>query len=191
MSQITFIAVLAISPLLLAPPQSEISAVSRQKTQLVEPKNKIYGFVHHETTGTSSYIVINGKQIPIRFRADSDLVAVRSLNALNWKIFLPNSDGTKLFLIGQFFARPKHTSSCEGCSTVEEYREFRLVDWFIITPFEVVRDDCNDCSYLLKTNLQTRHQLELKDFSDFEGRDTIDIRRFQREKKILTRQRTN
>lgn len=165
----------------------EMITISRQTK--VEPKIKTYGFVHHETTGISSYVIINGKEIPIRFRADSDSLAVKSLKALNWRIFLPNSDGTKLFLIGQYFAQPKRTSSCEQCPEAEEYREFKLLDWYITTPFKIVREDCNDCSYLLEENQQTRRKLELKDFLDFEGRDEIDVRRFQREKRIPTRRR--
>jgi hypothetical protein len=105
----------------------EPSKLPPSKVQ-VAPKVKTYGFVHLETTGITSYVIIDGKEMPIQFRADSDPLAVKSLNALNARILLPNSDGKKLFLIGQYFAEPRHTPGCPGCATIEEYREFRLVD---------------------------------------------------------------
>lgn len=151
----------------------------------VKPKFETYGFVHRETTGITSYAVINGKHLPIQFRADSDPLAVKSLNALNWRILLPNTNGKRLFLIGQYFAEPKRTARCDACPAVEEYHEFRLVHWYITTPFRIVSEDCVDCSYLREENLRTKRNLELSDFQDFEGRESIDVSRFQRKKRIL------
>jgi len=155
---------------------------SQLSTNQVEPKVKTYGFLHMETTGITSYVIINGKEKPIMFRPDSDPLAMKSFDALNARIILPNTDGKKLFLIGQYFSEPRHTRSCPECATAEEYREFRLVDWYIITPFKEVREDCGPCPYLRKENLRNRSSLELKDFDAFDGRDNMNVRRFQRKR---------
>lgn len=167
-----------------APPHAMRTTFSLQSKVQDGPKVKKFAFVHHETTGITSYVIAKGKEMAIQFSADSDPLAVKSLNALNSRVFLPNTDGKKLFLIGQLFAEPKRTPSCDKCPAAEQYREFRLVDWYINTPFRVVREDCGDCSYLLEKNLKMRRTLELKDFQEFEGRDNMDLRRFQREKRM-------
>ena len=146
----------------------------------VEPGVATYGFVHHETTGITSHVMINGQERPIQFRSDSDPVALNALRALKWEVFLPNANGQKLFLIGQYFAEPKRTPSCERCPTAQEYHEFKLVDWYLPTPFKATREDCEDCPYLLEENLRERSRLEPTDFADFSGRETIDVGRFQR-----------
>jgi hypothetical protein len=165
-------------------PHSLTSTFSQQSRVQVEPRVKTYGFVHVETTGITSYVIVNGKEKPILFRPDSDPLAMKSFNALNSRIRLPNTDGKKLFLIGQYFSEPKHTRICRECAKAEAYREFRLVDWYIITPFKVVREDCGPCPYLREENLRKKSGLELKDFDDFEGRDNMDVRRFQRQMRI-------
>jgi|SRR6266542_2898164 len=163
---------------------------SQPSTIQVEPRVKTYGFVHMETTGITSYLIVNGKEKPILFSPDSDPLAMRSFNALNSRILFPNADGKKLFLIGQYFAEPKHTRSCPQCAGSEEYREFKLIDWYIIAPFKLVRDDCDGlCSYLRAENLRTKSSLELKDFADFDGRDNMDVRRLQRKKRHRKRSR--
>ncbi len=48
------------------------SAYSQLSTNQVKPKVKTYGFVHRETTGITSYVIVNGKENPILFRPDSD-----------------------------------------------------------------------------------------------------------------------
>ena len=146
----------------------------------VEPEVATYGFVHHETTGITAYVIINGQERPIQFRSDSDPVALNALHALKWEVLLPNANGQKLFLIGQYFAEPKRTPSCERCPTAEEYHEFKLVDWYLTTPFKATREDCEDCLYLLEENLRERSRLEPTDFADFSGREKIEVRRFQR-----------
>lgn len=166
-------------------PQALITTFSHQNSTRVEPRIKTYGFLHSETTGITSYVIIIGKAKPIQFHPDSDPLAMKSFNALKARISLPNTDGKKLFLIGQYFSAPKHTRSCPQCADSEEYREFKLVDWFIIAPFKVVREGCDGlCAYLRPENLRTKTGLELKDFDDFDGRDSMDVRRFQRKKRL-------
>jgi hypothetical protein len=167
------------------PPPTLITTFSQHNATPVEPMIKTYGFLHEETTGITSYVVINGKAKPIQFRPDSDPLAMKSFDALKPRISLPNTDGKKVFLIGQYFSAPKHTRSCPQCADSQEYREFKLVDWFIIAPFKVIREDCDGlCAYLRPENLRTKTGLELKDFDDFEGRDSMDVRRFQRKRRL-------
>lgn len=154
-----------------------------------EPKIGTYGFVHHETTGITTSVIVNSIERRIKFHPDSDPIAIKSLMALTWKVLLPNCDGKKLFLVGQYFTASKRTSKCDRCPGVEEYREFKLLDWYIITPFKAVRDDCDDCAYLREENLRTRRHLKLEDFRDFEGRESINVSRFQRAKATLPRRR--
>jgi hypothetical protein len=146
----------------------------------VEPEVAAYGFVHHETTGLTARVIINGQERPIQFRPDSEPVALAALRALKWQVLLPNANGQKLFLIGQYFAEPKRTPSCERCPEAEEYHEFKLVDWYLTTPFKATREDCEDCPYLLEENLRERGRLEQTDFADFSGREKIEVGRFQR-----------
>ncbi len=190
-SGVTSVAFFLMSSLLViyGPSASSHAVNSQQSRVQFEPKVKTYGFVHLEATGITSYVTINGKEMPIQFRADSDPLAVKSLYALSSRILLPNSDGKKLFLIRQYFAEAKHTPGCRQCATVEEYREFKLVDWYIITPFKVVREDCGPCPYLREENLRKKGRLDLTDFQDFGGRDNMDVRRFQRKKGIPLRRR--
>jgi hypothetical protein len=144
---------------------------------------KSYGFVHWETTGITSGIVVNRKQIPIQFAADSDALALRAFLALKWEVLAPNATGRSIIVVGQLGLEPKFTPKCDQCATSEEYREFKLADWYIVTPFKVVREDCGPRPYLRKENLQTKSGLELTDFHAFDGRNNMDVRRFQRRKK--------
>ena len=67
------------------------TAFSQLSTNQGEPQVKTYGFLHMETTGITSYVIINGKEKPIMFRSDSDPLAMKSFNALKPRISLPNS----------------------------------------------------------------------------------------------------
>src|SRR6185369_7952929 len=58
------------------------------------------------------------------------------------------------------------TRSCTGCAAPEEYREFKLVNWFITTPIKIVRADCDNCLYLREEHLRTKSNLDLNDFGN-------------------------
>ena len=55
-----------------------------------------YGLVHKETTGITTYILHDGKEIPIMFSPESEQLALEALRALKWAVFLPNTDGKNL-----------------------------------------------------------------------------------------------
>jgi hypothetical protein len=141
---------------------------------------RTYRFVHSETTGMTSFVVVNGKEWAIEFHRDSDPVAVKAFGALGGRVLLPNAYRKKIFLVGSLLPAVKVTRSCTGCAQPEEYREFKLVDWFITTPIKIVRADCDNCPYLREENLRSKSNLDLDDFGEFEGRANLDVRRFQR-----------
>jgi len=136
---------------------------------------KKYGFVHWETTGITSGIVMNRKKISIQFGADSDALALRALRALKWEVLAPNASGRSIFLIGHLDCKAKFTPTCDQCATSEEYREFRLIDWYITTPFKVARRPENP----LTVHINHRRELLRTDFAEFDGRETMDVKRFQ------------
>jgi hypothetical protein len=139
---------------------------------------RVYGFVHWETTGITDGIVVHRKKVPIQFRTDSDVLALRAFRALKWEVLAPNALGRSIFLIGQLYSERKFMPSCKGCATSEEYREFRLIDWYITTPFKVARWPENQLPLTVK--ISQRKELQRSDFDAFDGKDTIDVRRFQR-----------
>jgi hypothetical protein len=139
---------------------------------------KKYGFVHWETTGITSGIVMNRKKVRIQFAADSDALAVRALLALKWEVLAPNATGKSIILIGQLDCKPKFTPKCDQCAASEEYREFRLIDWYITTPFKVARWPENQLP--LRVHINHRKELLRTDFTEFDGRETMDVKRFQR-----------
>lgn len=155
-------------------------STSQPGNTMVAPEAATYGFVHHETTGITSYVMLNGKKSPIQFHSDSDTVALNAFRALKPNVLLPNANGEKLFLTGQYFPESKRTPDCKTCPKSEEYHEFKLVDWYLTTPFNATREDCENCPYLLEENLRKRTRLELTDFDDFGGREKLDVGRFQR-----------
>jgi len=144
------------------------------------PQIKTYRFVHNETSGITSFVIVNGKEQAIEFHRDSDPVALKAFRALSARVLLPNAHRRKVFLVGSYLPAVKVTRSCTGCAAPEEYREFKLVNWFITTPIKIVRADCDNCLYLREEHLRTKSNLDLNDFGEFEGRENLDVRRFQR-----------
>jgi hypothetical protein len=147
---------------------------------------KTYGFVHWETTGITSGIVVNRKQIPIQFGVDSDALALRAFFALKWEVLAPNAAGRSIMVIGQLGTAPKFTPKCDHCAQSEQYREFRLIDWYITTPFKVAHWPENQLPFTVHINQQ--RELRRTDFHEFDGKDTMDLKRFQRQvRKIIHR----
>ena len=146
---------------------------------------RTYGFVHWETTGITSGLVVNRKRIPIQFRADSDALTLRAFLALKWEVLAPNANGRSIILTGQLDREPKFTPKCDQCATSEEYREFRLISWYITTPFKVARRPENQLPFTYQ--ISQRRELLRSDFNEFDGKDTIDVRRFQRKVRKIHR----
>lgn len=139
-----------------------------------------YGYVFKETTGMTSHIVINGKEVPISFSKDSAPLALRSLRALKWKVLYANSAGRTIFIIGEYSAAPRMTPPGPGYAQPEEYHEFKLVRWYIVTPFEGFFWWYGSGPPVDMPLRRTKNHLGLEDFRDFVGKDKFDVRRFQR-----------
>ena len=140
---------------------------------------KTYGFVHWGTTGITSGILVNRKKIPIRFAADSDALALRAFLALKWQVIAPNAYGRSIIVIGQLGRAPKFTPKCDQCAQTEEYREFRLIDWYITTPFKLAHWREDRLPFRVHTSQQ--RALRRTDFKEFDGKDALDLKRFQRQ----------
>ena len=84
-----------------------------------------YRLNHHETTGLTDYLVLNGKEVAIQFTPDSNPTAVRIVHG--WTV--PDDINPKwpqVWITGKLLPATHMTPVCEGCSEPERYREFRL-----------------------------------------------------------------
>lgn len=81
-----------------------------------------------ESTGQSQYVIMDGRELPVKFDDASNPVALKSLHALKWDVLYPNDGGDKIFLRGEY----DHQS-----------QSFRLSHWYINFPFEklVIEDE--------------------------------------------------
>lgn len=136
------------------------------------------GFVFHETTGITTSVLLDGNEAAIQFHSDSNPIALASLRALKWNVLYPNSKAERIFVTGWYSAESYRTASCDGCPTSEEYHFFTLNDWYILVPFEEWQNKDGDPLGEIVT--KQRQSLENTDFELFEGRDTVDVHRFQR-----------
>lgn len=148
-----------------------------------QPAVHTYGYVFWEATIVkTSHIVLNGQEMAIEFREDSDPLALKSLRSLKWNVLYENCKGKDIFVVGQYFEEPKHTPDRPDMPPRQEYHDFRLLDWYILTPFTEVRwkdeQPLNDFVH------RQRDALSYDDFYDdfrkFEGKQSLDLSRFQR-----------
>jgi len=138
-----------------------------------------YGLVHKETTGITTYILHDGKEIPIMFSPDSERQALEALRALKWNVFLPNTDGKNLFVTGRLGKNKKFTPHGVGRATSEEYFDFKLVKWHLKTPFKRAYWK-NGVVVLGGVILKEKRQhLESDDFDEFSGKSMIDLIQFE------------
>ena len=129
-----------------------------------------YEYRFYESTGQNQYIIMEGREVPIKnFVADaSNHVALKSLQALKWNVLYPNDDGDKIFLRGEY----DHQS-----------QSFRLSHWYIKIPFKalVIEDETHIPQNVYRV---TRQSLERTDFeirNGFDPRDpAFDPKAYQR-----------
>jgi len=114
-------------------------------------KEKIeVGYIFHETTGHTEYLLINSNEVPIKFDSKSNKIALNSLYSLNPSILYPNSDGTKIFVIGHF---------------LQGNKIFMLEHWYIKAPFkEYIVVDETELPH--KIEIFERHELSISDFRE-------------------------
>jgi hypothetical protein len=140
-----------------------------------------YGFIHCETTGITSYIVDEGEEIPIKFHKDSNQLAVKSLYGLKWNILYANSDGKTIYLVGELYNKKHHTPTQSNMATSEEYYEFKLIKWYILTPFKEIIE--GDTPLDRELALTQRKHLKPEDFNDFIGKDKMTYNLYEKNRK--------
>lgn len=95
-----------------------------------------YGYITHATTGITRAILLNGTEIKIKFTADSVKVALNTLTSLDWPILYASGDGKHIFIQGHLSNKVKWTPDAPNMATSEPYQEFRIINWYIQTPFK-------------------------------------------------------
>jgi hypothetical protein len=137
-----------------------------------------FGFVHKESTGITSHVRLDGKDVPIQFGSDSSAASLASLRSLQPEVFLPNANGTTIHLVGQYYEGICHTPSAPDKPQSESYHEFRLDSWYILTPFlEVEEARLDGSGYYTKK----RYSLNSGDFMLLEP-TSADLKRLQRKR---------
>ncbi len=110
-----------------------------------------YRFVHLETTGLTTAILVPGSDRPpgraallravtIEFSKDSDPDAVRSLAALAANVLQLNApaegESEGIVIVGVLDPEVRHTAGGPGRAQSEAYQEFRLSRWYLRAPFQ-------------------------------------------------------
>jgi hypothetical protein len=160
-------------------PAPKPSTVSPSNNSAPEPPIQTYGYFFIDTTiDITTHILLNGKEVAVVFRPDSDSLALNSLRALTWNVLYKNANGKDMFVTGQYYPESKFTASAPNKAPSQEYHDFKLLDWYIITPFIETREKnekpLNGYVERKRTNLNKG------DFEGFEGKQAIDLNRFQR-----------
>lgn len=162
----------------LTPPE-DVQAI---RQLWAEPAVQTYSYEVCNCAGLTQIVKLDGEDVFIKFRADSDRLAVAALAALKHDVAEPNLDGHHIFITGQLYAEPQYELPlCQGCRERQKYYYFRLMNWYLITPFEEYRwvaDATVPSGY--SPVMTPRDSLQLEDFADFEGKDRIELRMFQR-----------
>lgn len=111
-------------------------------------------FVHLETTGVTSGILIPGTarrpgqpagfpDVAIAFAKDSNADALQALESLDWRVLALNApaerEGDGMVLTGVLNPEVRHTPAGPAMADSEPYREFRLSRWCLRAPFMRLR----------------------------------------------------
>lgn len=139
-----------------------------------------FGYVFHETTGITTRVLEDGKESAIRFAPGSDPIALRMLTSLDWRTLYPNGNGGRIFVEGELGRVVHWTAKEPDKAQSEPYREFRLADWYIVTPYErmVVVDE----SVPQESKREVRQSLGPDDFGPGHVAGSVDLARFQRKR---------
>jgi len=145
------------------------------------PRVETFGYVLRETTGITTSVIQGEKEMAILFTPNSDPIALRTLRSLDWRTLYPNANGHHIFVKGSLDNNVHWTPNEPNMAQSEPYRQFRLVNWYIVTPYE--RLVLVNESLPLKLKKEVRQSLKT---DDFEGRDVVDgvdLARFQKKQK--------
>ena len=124
------------------------------------PQSQEYPFRYKAATGISAYVVCDDNEVPIRYTADSDPVALKALLALRWRVLYTAGSGTDLKLIGVLDPVPKPPPTEKHFAQTQACHDFNLQDWYVTTPFESIvgQEGSGD------TRVVSRSRLEASDF---------------------------
>lgn len=133
----------------------------------VHAETKTFSYIFHETTGIAHHVIKDGKEVPIQFSDDSSQTALAALKSLDWRVLYSCGNGKYIFLEGELSNELKRTQSGPLNATSQEYREFKLLDWHILTPFPTIElvDSKNPMG---KTKVVQRASLKKAGFDAFE-----------------------
>ena len=129
-----------------------------------------YTFIHHETTGITSHVILENVALEdssqaIVFHPKSNARALRLLHALSVDIFLESSYESRIAVVGRLATVQciQPFTKTPGETQTEAYREFILERWFLRAPFleeELLGPDRLD----EMAKVRARTHLEAKDF---------------------------
>lgn len=130
-------------------PEAASAPAARAEAPLVRQRAgpeqlREYRFVHMETTGITSFVVVAGSEIAIEFSKESDPEAVQGLYSLRGEVLFPNArqdrENEGIVLVGALDPEIRHTPTTPAGAkylmpTSEPYQELRLVGWYLRAPF--------------------------------------------------------
>lgn len=97
---------------------------------------RAYPFVHMETTGLTTAVLVDGERVTIAWDPASDARALASLDALRSETFLDVATrGSALRVVGVLAPEMRQTTAVAQGAASEPYRSFVLHDWYVVVPF--------------------------------------------------------
>jgi hypothetical protein len=101
------------------------------------PQSQHYPFVHMETTGLTTAVLVNGERVTIAWDPASNSEALASLDALRPETFLAVATyGSALQVVGTLAPELRRTVAEPRGAASEAYRSFVLQDWYVVAPFQ-------------------------------------------------------
>jgi hypothetical protein len=123
-----------------------------------------FGFVHRETTGITSAIWVDGKEIAIQFDVSSNAVAKGALDTLDGRLLIANGDGTSIIVEGYLDPTTSRTPHGADLPSSEEYHWFQLRGWHMRTPFQdpVWSDELPEADHEIPHIVRVRERADLR-----------------------------
>ena len=137
-----------------------------------------YGYIFHETTGITRAILLDGTETKIKFTTDSDKIALDTLTSLDWPVLYPSGDGKHIFVQGHLSNKVRWTPDLPNMAATEPFKEFRLTNWYIITPFKRINFVEEWLSESYKIDLS--YNLNPSDFNKKEVLEDVTLSDYQR-----------
>jgi hypothetical protein len=126
-----------------------------------------FGFVHHETTGVTSAIWVDGREVAIQFDVSSNAVAKGALDTLDGRLLIANGDGTSIIVEGYLDSTTSWSPHDPDLPRAEAFHWFQLRGWHLRTPFRdpVWSDE------IPETDHETPHLVRVRERADLRTTD--------------------